>query len=342
MVLSYGIDVVREPFFWIYRVCAKRWGREPAAVEPLASDGSNRRFYRVNMGDWSLVALWNPDQVAENDAYWHIGIHLKQRGIPVPELYEYDREQGCMFVQDMGEMSLHEAVSRPEACDDVSSLYGPVLDALLRLQLWGRDGFQLSWCYQGPRYDVQLMRDRESGYFLEAFLEGHCGWKGDRGRLLGEFSKLAEMTQRLAPAEYLIHRDFQSTNILLDCRGMPGIIDFQGARLGPLQYDVASLLIDPYVDLSPGHRERILGEYLLGLQEKKVCSQEEFLEGYPLVVLHRNLQILGAFSYLGGNLGKVSFLRWIPRALTHLKGVLMEHPEWPCPYLRDTVGELLV
>ncbi len=338
--MSTAVDGMAELLSWISRKCMERWGLEPAGVEPLASDGSNRKFFRVYMGGWSLVALANSGQVAENDAYWHIGRHLKALGVPVPRLYEYGRQQGFMLLQDLGDLSLHQAASRLKPRDGLLSLYGPVLDALLRLQCRGRDGFQSNWCYQGPRYDRQLMQERESGYFLKSFLEGHCGWKGDRGRLLCEFAKLAEMAQSAAPARFLIHRDFQSRNILLDAFGMPGIIDFQGARVGPLQYDVASLVIDPYVGLSKGDREKLLGEYLLRLQAEGVCSPEEFLEGYPLVALHRNLQILGAFAYLGKECGKSFFLQWIPRSVDHLKRLLEEHPEWPCPHLRDTVGEL--
>lgn len=340
--MSIGSHAMENSLSWISKGCLKRWGEEPLGVEPLASNGSNRRFYRVYMEDWSLVALWNPRQVAENDAYWNIGLHLKARGVPIPELYEYSREQGLILVQDLGDVSLHEAVSRVRGEDEPPYLYGPVLDALLTLQTRGLDGFQQGWCYQGARYDRQLMLDRESGYFLEAFLLGYCGWKGDTKRLLGEFERLAQMAERVAPARFLIHRDFQSRNILLDPAGRPGIIDFQGARLGPLQYDVASLVLDPYVDISLEARGNILRHYVLRLEQEGACSPEEFLEGYPLVALHRNLQILGAFAYLGKERGKPFFLQWIPRAVAHLKRLLDEHPEWPCPYLRDTLGEVQV
>lgn len=288
----------------------------------------------------SLIALWNCGCLAENDAYWEIGRHLAACGIPVPKLYEYQRSMGWLLLEDLGDVSLQEAVRKESSEEGIFKLYRLVLKALLSFQVKGIRGFNESWCYQGSRYDESLMLERESGYFLEAFLEGYALWEGPKESLKKEFLPLARRASRLAPPSFLIHRDFQSRNILINPEGRAGIIDFQGARLGPLQYDVASLLLDPYVDLPGEVREVILEEYLEGLSEIVSFSKEAFLEAYPLVQLHRNLQILGAFAYLGGVRGKSFFLQWIPAALANLKRLLAEHPEWPCPLLRDTVMEL--
>jgi aminoglycoside/choline kinase family phosphotransferase len=325
---------------WVAEQCRDLWGKRPLAIEPLASDGSERRFFRVRLQERSIIALWNPDHPSENDSYWEIGHHLRDRGVPVPELYVYERQMGWILVQDLGRVSLQEAVRQEASPQGLLGLYSPVIRALLVLQTKGREGFKESWCYQTPRYDENLMLVRESGYFMEAFLKGYAAWRGPEGTLLGEFSLLANMAARLAPAQFLIHRDFQSRNILVAEGGSPGIIDFQGARLGPLQYDVASLLMDPYVSLPRDVRDSILREYLLGLLEYAPVSPEAFLEGYPLVALHRNLQILAAFAFLGKTRGKSFFLRWIPGALSHLQELLRAHPQWPCPLLRDTVAEL--
>lgn len=329
-----------EFFDWIHERCLARWGVHPLRTRPLASDGSDRSFFRVEFKAGSLIALWNSGHLGENEAYWEIGRHLGSCGIPVPRLYDYQRDMGWLLLEDLGELSLQEAVCKEGSHQRILELYRPVLEALLLLQVKGIKGFNESWCYQGSRYDESLMLERESGYFLEAFLQGYTSWKGAEGRLREEFVLLARATARLAPPVFLMHRDFQSRNILLNAEGRAGIIDFQGARLGPLQYDLASLLLDPYVDLSWDIREIILQEYLEGLSELISFSKEAYLEAYPLVQLHRNLQILGAFAYLGRIRRKKFFLKWIPSALTNLKKLLAEHPEWPCPLLRDVVLEL--
>ena len=321
------------------RWVAEKLGTWPSSIEPLASDGSTRKFFRVWIGSRTLVVMENPGQPMENDSYWNIGRHLRASGVPVPELYHYDREQGRILLQDLGERRLQDEVSREQDETRILEIYDPLLDVLLALQLRGRKGFRAEWCYQGPRYDRRTILERESSYFLEAFLQGYCGWQGEKNLLLEEFDSLAKLTEDLAPPRFLIHRDFQSRNILLDSRGKPGIIDFQGARLGPLQYDVASLLVDPYVDISPETRGKILWNYLAKLETLARVSPEDFLRGYPLVLLHRNLQILGAFSFLGKIQGKSFFLQWIPKAFSHL-GNLLEEEDLPCPALRRALEDV--
>lgn len=329
-----------EFFQWVHERCLALWGARALSTRLLASDGSDRSFFRVELESGSLIAMWNCGFRAENDAYWEIGRHLASCGISVPKLYEYQRSMGWFLLEDLGDVSLQKAVCKENSKEGVFELYRPVLEALLWLQVKGRKGFNESWCYQGSRYDESLMLERESGYFLKAFLQDYVSWKRPQSYLKEEFLLLARRTLQLAPPAFLMHRDFQSRNVLISPEGKASIIDFQGARLGPLQYDIASLLLDPYVDLSGEIREAILQEYLEGLSEVISLSREAFLEAYPLVELHRNLQILGAFAYLGKVRGKSFFLQWIPAALANLGKLLGEHPEWPCPLLRDTVLEL--
>ncbi len=325
---------------WIQQQCLVRWGARVLGILPLASDGSDRSFFRVELEGGSLIALSNSNQRGENDAYWRIGRHLASRGIPVPELYEYEKQMGWFLLEDLGEVSLQQAALKEKCGHGILELYKPVLEALLCLQLRGKKGFDESWCYQSSRYDESLMMEKESVYFLEAFLQGYMFWKGPREFLMKEFQLLARTTAELAPPAFLMHRDFQSRNVLIDKTGKARIIDFQGARLGPLQYDLASLLLDPYVGLPPETKAIILEQYLDALSDNISFSREDFLGAYPLVELHRNMQILGAFAYLGKLKGKKFFLKWIPAALSNLGQLLEAHPQWPCPLLRDTVLEL--
>jgi aminoglycoside/choline kinase family phosphotransferase len=318
---------------------AEKLGTAPSSIEPLASDGSTRKFFRVRLGKDTFVVMENPGQPMENDSYWNIGRHLRASGVRVPELYHYDRVEGRILLQDLGERRLQDEVSRDRDETRILEIYDLVLDGLLVLQLGGREGFRAEWCYQGATYDRRTILERESSYFLEAFLQGYCGWRGEKRILLKEFDSLARLAEELAPPRFLIHRDFQSRNILLDSRGRPGIVDFQGARLGPLQYDVASLIVDPYVDISPETRGKILWKYLAKLEDSAGISPGGFLRGYPLVLLHRNLQILGAFSFLGKIQGKGFFLQWIPKAFIHLRD-LLEKEDLPCPALRRAVEDV--
>jgi hypothetical protein len=108
------------------------------------------------------------------------------------------------------------------------------------------------------------------------------------------------------------------------------VIDFQGARLGPLGYDVAALLIDPYVGLAPELQAELLDYYLQELQKRVAVDEAAFRRQYPYLALSRNLQILGAFAFLTKVKKKSYFARYIPAAVASLKRRLAERPgEFP-------------
>ncbi len=347
---------------WVSDKCRQMYGELPSAWESLAPDGSDRRFFRIQIGERTLIGLCYPEGrpggTGENDAYVAIGRHLEAHGVRAPKIHDYCREKGWSLIEDAGNLSLQQAAmsvsdgsvfqrASVEATADggsisppsgeILSLYEPVLDLLLDLQLRAREGFQDAWCYQGARYDQKLMVERESGYFLRAFLKGYLGWEVEEGPVMEEFAKLASLASA-APGSFLLHRDFQSRNILLPSRDRPCVIDFQGARWGPLQYDVASLVLDPYVPMTTRMRGQILQSYLDKLDAFGM-GPEAFMAHYPIIALHRSLQILGAFAFLGRVKGKAFFLQWIPRALNHLHGLMLSHEEWDCPILRKWVDK---
>jgi aminoglycoside/choline kinase family phosphotransferase len=326
---------------FLRRYCRSAWGESPEDCEPLATDGSERMFIRVKTANHSLVALDFPAgrSTGENHALVAIARHLRTRGVRVPTVYRYREQSGWIVMEDLGDLNLQHALRQRPQHEGAVALYQPVLDLLVDFQIRGARGFRTGWCYQGSRYDIGLMLERESGYFLRSFLEDYLGWSGMHPRLMGEFQRLANLAAR-APTDFLVHRDFQSRNILFPEPGNPYVIDFQGARWGPPQYDLAALLMDPYAGLEFEVRKELLASYLDRLAATGWMGPGAFLEHFPVIALHRNMQILGAFAYLGRTRGKTFFLQWIPGALDHFRQLLDAHPELPCPRLRDLVEQL--
>lgn len=118
-----------------------------------------------------------------------------------------------------------------------------------------------------------------------------------------------------------------------------GFLDFQGARLGPLQYDLASLLLDPYVELDRGVQEELTAYYLRRIQERMPLDARAFRDLYPLVALHRNMQVLGAFAFLIRGRGKEFYVRYIPPALKSLRTLLSDQKFNAYSRLRRVVFE---
>jgi aminoglycoside/choline kinase family phosphotransferase len=137
-----------------------------------------------------------------------------------------------------------------------------------------------------------------------------------------------------------MHRDFQSRNLMVKDSRIYAI-DFQGGRIGPLQYDLASLLIDPYVDLSQSLQDRILDYCIQTLSARVSVEPVSFTSSYRYCRITRNLQILGAFGFLTRVKGKTAFDAYIPAALKMLNRSLSPFRESEFPRLTRIAGQAL-
>ncbi|MFC1512910.1 aminoglycoside phosphotransferase family protein [Thermodesulfobacteriota bacterium] len=307
----------------------------------LAGDGSDRRFCRLQRNDGATLLavvppLDNPAGMKEAQAGYQISRHLAQAGVPVPQCYGYDEKSGIILCEDLGDCLLHATL--PECSEqEKKRLYEEAIQALVLLQVKGREGFDPEWCWDTVRYDRQLMVKRESEYFRDAFCKNLLGINTFAPGLAAEFEQLAALASA-QPADYLMHRDFQSRNLML-FHGRVRIIDFQGARLGPLGYDLASLLLDPYAALDPDLRDHLKIYYITTLSGYIPLDPHSFNEGYYYLFMQRNLQILGAFAFLSQQKGKVFFKAFLQPALVSLSGHLAEKPGASFPCLRALLAD---
>ena len=314
----------------------RAFGRPPAgpiARRPLAGDGSDRAWSRLSDGQHRLVMVdhgIDTRPVSEAFSFIRIARHLARRGIPVPALYAADTLAGQAFVQDLGDRHLQQLAAECSDAQSLADTYRRLIDAVIRLNREAADGFDPGWCFQGGRYDRALILERECRYFTQAFLQDYLGMPAAFEDLLPEFEQLARGALSHAVTGFM-HRDLQSRNIMVS-GGRFYFIDFQGGRLGPLQYDLASLLIDPYVDLPAGLQAQLL-DY--AVQRAGGADAEGFRAGYHHCALARNLQILGAFAFLSRKKGKVHFENHIPAAVRSLGRRLAAFPQAAFPRLRE-------
>lgn len=320
----------------------KRAHTEKAVTfERIPADGSTRMFWRIMPPgqDPSVVVMYNPPQDAsvdrENRAYLKIGVHLKGKGLPVPEIYEFDLNMGWFIVEDLGTRNLQDVIA---SGTDPLAVYETVLDELVRLQIQGAEGFDPSWCCQTRHYDPTVMRRYESHYFRDAFLHHYLGLKAQWPELEDTFEHIAHGACKGAGG-FFLHRDFQSKNILLPSQKV-GIVDWQGGRLGPLGYDLASLLIDPYTGLAPRQQDTLYHGYIRRIAGINADWAASLHTAYPYLAIQRNLQILGAFSYLTKVKHKTCFEAYIPGALTGLGHLLDRVDDTALFPLKDLIAAI--
>ncbi|MCU0561508.1 MAG: sugar phosphate nucleotidyltransferase [Desulfobacterales bacterium] len=308
--------------------------------EPLAGDGSDRLWYRLAAAGRSLVmadhGLRPGPAVTEADAFAAIGRHLHAAGAPVPAVVFADTFAGLVFLEDLGDLRLQEAAAREPERGRVLGWYREVIDSLVAMAMEGARGFDPAWAFQTPRYNRELILERECRYFVEAFLNRVAGVPAAAAHFAPEFERIAE--NALAHGvEGFMHRDLQSRNIMRK-NGRWHFIDFQGGRIGPLQYDLASLLIDPYMDLTAAEQEELLQHGLRRLASRLPVDPARFRRGYAHCALARNLQVLGAFGFLSTVKGKPFFAGYIPAALGRLDARLAGFAPGGFPRLRAAVA----
>ena len=291
----------------------------------LQGDGSERQWYRLKVNHRSLImvdhGIRETDENSEIDSFVRIGQHLYRKGLPVPKIYFFDTFSGLAFLEDLGNVNLQQTVQETRDSDAVTMVYKRVIDQLIALSQEGARGFDRSWTYQTPDYNQTLILEKECRYFIEAFVGTYLGIPIDYETYQGEFFDLSRKALQ-HPIMGFMHRDLQSRNIMINNNNIY-VIDFQGGRIGPLQYDLASLLIDPYVELPLLIQNQLLQYSLERLSRRLAMDPTEFGACYHYCTLTRNLQILGAFGYLSKVKGKHHFEDYIPAAVRSLQTNLM-------------------
>jgi len=310
---------------------------------PLAGDGSIRVFSRLSSSDTgeSFMVMENSPStdflIKENFAYIMICRHLFGKGLPVPEIYSHDLDNGWFIMEDMGDIKLQDEVLRSK---NSLLVLEKAIELLFKMQTLGADGFKKEWCCQTEVYDRFVMKRYESDYFRDSFLTDYLGIKDEWPELEEPFEHLARIAS-LADCRYFLHRDFQSRNIMVYGDGL-GILDWQGGRIGPLGYDLASLLIDPYINISSQKKRHLYGQYLLLLKKHDSAGAGSFEKCFPYLAIQRNLQILGAFARLTKVLGKVYFKQYIPPAAKSLDLLLDETADPKLSLLSQLVHNIAI
>lgn len=300
-------------------------------IQKLAGDGSDREWFRVKTNNKTFVAADhgintsaqnlkqsdNSNTVVQLDSFVNIGKHLYKQKVSVPNIFKYDSFAGIAIVEDLGDKHLENIINNTKDKTVVLSWYKKVCDSLLSFSKNGSIDFNRKWTFETEEYSKAVIIERECKYFIDSFVNTYLKKNIQFKTFLEEFEFIADKATD-SSFKGLMHRDMQSKNIMVK-NGSIYFIDFQSARKGPLEYDIASLLIDPYVKLEKTLKEKILAYTIDKIQTLKIIDAKHFNHCYKYCCVTRNLQILGAFSYLSKVKNKKSFEIFIPYALNSLK-----------------------
>ena len=289
-------------------------------IAPINKGGSDRKFYRIRCSpDQTLILAKYNREREENRHYVQIAQFLNAYEIRVPKIYFHDPAEGLIWVEDLGESDLYSF--RGESWLVRRAFYESALDEIAALH-----SLPESVCVEikehlPAEFDAALYV-WEQNYFFENCLGRYFKIENAQLRELAALPALHEIAERLARSpRVLVHRDFQSQNIIMR-NGLAYLIDFQGMRPGLAEYDLASLLFDPYVDLSSAERDELICHYRYKQAENGRVFNGDFDDTLRLCAMQRLMQALGAYGFLGLVKGHKQFLKYMPTAVKSLRRIV--------------------
>jgi aminoglycoside/choline kinase family phosphotransferase len=330
------MDVLKQLFERHFHSPAER-------VQPLQGQlgGSGRKIVRLANEKVSAIGILY-DVREENVAFLEFSQHFRKHGLPVPEIYAENLDQGAYIEEDLGDATLFEFLSTNRAGDKIApqavKAYRKVVALLPRFQVEAGRDLNYKVCYPRGSFDRQSIA-WDLNYFKYYFLR-LAGIPFNEQALEDDFGRLTKFLLS-APRDYFLYRDFQSRNIMLR-EGEPFFLDYQGGRKGALQYDIASLLYDAKADLPSDMRQQLLDHYLDTLASFITLDREVFMQHYYAYVYIRIMQALGAYGFRGFYERKAHFLQSVPYALKNVRW-LLHNVKLPIalPTLMDAFNSML-
>lgn len=297
-------------------------GRKPQKVDALSNDASPRRYFALpNEG---IVLVDTPLPAEQNQAFIVISRTLLEYQLHVPQVFRYDLQQGYMLISDLGRRQYLS-----ELCaENVELLYGEALDALHRVQTIPVEAVR---GHVLAHFDNHFIF-REGMLFQEWFVQKYLQIPLNT-KLQQAFQKLFSLLtlNAIEQPQVFVHRDYHSRNLMLCAPTNPGIIDFQDAVLGPITYDLVSLIRDCYIAWPKEQVERWVHAFYQRLKEEKQLnseiSEQQFMQWFDLMGVQRHLKAIGIFARLDLLYKKPDYLKEIPRTLGYVVEVVKKYPE---------------
>ncbi len=300
---------------WVQEVL----GSSAFDIQPASNDASFRRYWRIYHDGVTRIIMDAPPDKEDCGPFIDISRRLLDTGLNAPEVLAVDLDNGFLLLTDLGQTLYLDCLSG----DNVDRLYGDAIEGLLVMQRHAR-------AEDLPPYDRDLLM-REMMLFRDWLVarELNLELKSAQEEMLDTtFHWLADTA--LSQPRVFVHRDYHSRNLTYAQDINPGILDFQDAVLGPVTYDLVSLLRDCYVRWDPARVEAWVLAYHQRAREAGLLTgvtAAEFIRWFDLMGVQRHLKASGIFARLWHRDSKLGYLKDVPRTLNYILEVSPCYPE---------------
>ena len=301
---------------WLDQCCPD----EIQSIHPLVGDASFRRYFRVITNKGTFVAMDCPTERENSKSFFAVNKAFETLGLHVPKIYEADLDQGFLFIEDFGDVLYLNAMTKHNA----NQLYDKAMRDLTILQTCRQisDWQLLNFDY--ATFMVELSRFEE--WYLVRYL-GLVLTPNEKQMLQATYDFLISIAH--AQPQVCVHRDYHSRNLMYLSDHDMGILDFQDALLGPITYDLMSLLRDSYIHWPQSQIEEWVKRYyqLCINKHMNLPDFKQFQYWFDLMSIQRHLKVLYIFSRLKLSYNNPNFIQYIPRVLAYLQRTLPYYPQ---------------
>ncbi|MDG2106368.1 MAG: phosphotransferase, partial [Gammaproteobacteria bacterium] len=273
-----------------------------------------RSYYRVmSQGDTKII-MDAPPQHEPLTSFLDVTKRLALAKINVPIIYEVDESKGYILMSDLGKNNYLDALNK----ETVYCLYTDAIDVICRIQNEASSkGLEV--------FDMNI-QIKEMDLFKDWFLEKHLkmNLNQDQSIYLKDFNEILARRISKIPTTF-IHRDFHSRNLMVTDKNNPGVLDYQDAMIGPMTYDLVSLLKDCYIKWDDELIYKMVKTYFQRLEQS--ITYDEFEYWFDMTGLQRHLKAIGIFSRLYYRDQKSLYLKDIPKTLNYIVELCTKYPE---------------
>lgn len=320
----------------------QHFGAPPAKIEPISKAGSNREYIRLSCEDGRTVVGVIGQSVAENNCFLYLSQHFAEKALPAPAIIAISDDRMRYLQEDLGTVALYDLLKEGRQSGNYSPKERQFIRQAIRLlphiQIKGAENLDTERLMQ-PQVFTPMAAMFDLNYFKYCFFRT-TDTPFDEVRLEEDFQRLSQDLCEDVHQAFLF-RDFQARNIMVKNSGELAVIDYQGGRLGPLHYDVASFLWQASACYDPTLRNEMVEEYLDELSTLLEVDKPKFKEKLQLFVFFRLLQVLGAYGMRGYFERKKHFINSIPPAIESLQQLLAEGVARDYPYLGSLLNEMV-
>jgi hypothetical protein len=295
---------------WLNSLAASNF----SAPEPASADASFRRYFRVRdkSADESRIVMDAPPDKEDCSSFIHITELLRNAGVNAPAILAQDLTLGFLLLEDLGSQPYLDLLNETTA----DALYSDAIKTIIKMQRISNDL---------PTYDQQRLQT-EMDLFETWYLNRHLDVSlhtTQQDTLTTTFKLLID-TARQQP-QVFVHRDYHSRNLMKTTSNNPGVIDYQDAVIGPITYDLVSLLKDCYIEWPRARVEGWLREYLA--QTDLDVDFKTLLRWFDFMGIQRHLKVLGIFCRLNYRDGKSQYLHDLPLTLKYVSDTCQRYQE---------------